>query len=83
MPGPEFTEVEFPFIQQLEQEGWNYIEGSLDFPSVTYRETFAQVIMEPLLRERLLSINTRNGEPWLDERRLDQAVSAITRLSAN
>lgn len=32
MPGPEFTEVELPFIQQLEQEGWNYIEGSLDFP---------------------------------------------------
>ncbi|PFG11124.1 type I restriction endonuclease subunit R [Marinobacter sp. LV10MA510-1] len=83
MPGPEFTEVEFPFIQQLEQEGWNYIEGSLDFPSVTYRETFVQVIMEPLLRERLLAINTRNGEPWLDERRLDQAVSAITRLPAN
>ena len=83
MPGPEFTEVELPFIQQLEQEGWDYIEGSLDSPSVTHRETFAQVIMEPLLRERLLAINTRNGEPWLDERRLDQAVSAISRLPAN
>lgn len=83
MPGPEFTEVELPFIQQLEQEGWNYIEGSLDTPSVTHRQTFAQVIMEPLLRERLLAINTRNGKTWLDERRLDQAVSAITRLPAN
>jgi len=39
--------------------------------------------MEPLLRERLLAINTRNGQPWLDERRVDQAVSAITRLPAN
>ncbi|AXS83270.1 type I restriction endonuclease subunit R [Marinobacter sp. Arc7-DN-1] len=83
MPGPEYTEVELPFIQQLEQEGWDYIEGSLDSPSVTHRETFAQVIMEPLLRDRLLAINTRNGDPWLDERRLDQAVSAITRLPAN
>ncbi|BES73036.1 HsdR family type I site-specific deoxyribonuclease [Marinobacter nanhaiticus D15-8W] len=83
MPGPEFTEVELPFIQQLEQEGWDYIEGSLDSPSVTHRETFAQVIMEPLLRDRLLAINTRNGKPWLDERRLDQAVSAITRLPAS
>ena len=83
MPGPEFTEVELPFIQQLEQEGWDYIEGSLDAPSVTHRETFAQVIMEPLLRERLSAINTRNGKPWLDESRLDQAVSAITRLPAN
>ncbi|WP_339750773.1 type I restriction endonuclease subunit R [uncultured Marinobacter sp.] len=83
MPGPEFTEVELPFIQQLEQEGWDYIEGSLDFPSVTHRDTFAQVIMEPLLRDRLLAINTRNGKPWLDERRVDQAVSAVTRLPAN
>ena len=83
MPGPEFTEVELPFIQQLEQEGWDYIEGSLDSPSVTHRETFAQVIMEPLLRDRLLAINTRNGAPWLDDRRLDQVVSAITRLPAN
>jgi type I restriction enzyme R subunit len=83
MPGPEFTEVELPFINQLEQEGWDYIEGSLDSPSVTHRKTFAQVIMEPLLRDRLLAINTRNGKPWLDERRLDQAVSAITRLPAN
>ncbi len=83
MPGPEFTEVELPFIQQMEHEGWDYIEGSLDSPSATHRETFAQVIMEPLLRERLLTINTRNGKPWLDERRLDQAVSAITRLPAN
>jgi type I restriction enzyme R subunit len=83
MPGPEFTEVELPFIQQLEQEGWDYIEGSLDSPSVTHRETFAQIIMEPLLRDRLLAINTRNGDPWLDERRLDQAVSAINRLPAN
>jgi type I restriction enzyme R subunit len=83
MPGPEFTEVELPFIKQLEQEGWDYIEGSLDSPSVTHRESFAQAIMEPLLRDRLLAINTRNGKPWLDERRVDQAVSAVTRLPAN
>ena len=32
MPGPEYTEVELPFIKQLEHEGWDYIEGSLDSP---------------------------------------------------
>jgi len=83
MPGPEFTEVELPFIQQLEHEGWDYIEGSLDFPTVTHRETFAQVVMEPMLRDQLQAINTRNGKTWLDERRLDQAIAAITRLPAN
>ena len=83
MLGPEFTEVELPFIQQLEHEGWDYIEGSLDFPTVTHRETFAQVVMEPMLRDQLQAINTRNGKTWLDERRLDQAIAAITRLPAN
>ena len=83
MLGPEFTEVELPFIQQLEHEGWDYIEGSLDFPTVTHRETFAQVVMAPMLRDQLQAINTRNGKTWLDERRLDQAIAAITRLPAN
>jgi len=45
MPGPEFNEVELPFIQQLKHEGWDYLEGSLESPSVTHRETFSQVIM--------------------------------------
>lgn len=36
--------------------------------------------MEPVLRERLRAINLRDGHPWLDDSRLDQAVSAITRI---
>ncbi|WP_111413468.1 type I restriction endonuclease subunit R [Billgrantia lactosivorans] len=81
--GPEYTEVEKPFIDQLVSQGWQFLAGSLDDPAVTHRESFAQVVMVPLLRERLRRINLRDGEPWLDEARLDQAVSAITRLPAS
>ncbi|WP_346796702.1 type I restriction endonuclease subunit R [Halomonas sp. Bachu 37] len=83
MIGPEYTEVEKPFIDQLVGQGWEYLVGSLDDPATSHRESFAQVVMEPLLRERLHRINLRDGEPWLDDARLDQAVAAITRLPAN
>ncbi|MFC2991627.1 type I restriction endonuclease, partial [Halomonas tibetensis] len=83
MAGPEYTDVEKPFIDQLVGQGWEFLAGSVDDPAVTHRESFAQVVMEPLLRERLRAINLRDGKPWLNEARLDQAVSAITRLPAS
>ncbi|MBF58273.1 MAG: restriction endonuclease subunit R [Halomonas sp.] len=83
MTGPEYKDVEKPFIDQLIGQGWQFLAGSVDDPAVTYRDSFAQMVMEPLLRERLRGINLRDGEPWLDDSRLDQAVSAITRLPAS
>jgi type I site-specific restriction-modification system R (restriction) subunit len=83
MAGPEYTDVEKPFIDQLVEQRWEHLAGSVDDPAVTHRTSFAQVVMEPILRERLHAINRRDGEPWLDERRLDQAVSAMTRLPAS
>ncbi|MBF8221460.1 type I restriction endonuclease subunit R [Halomonas sp. 328] len=83
MASPEYTDVEKPFIDQLVSQGWEFLAGSVDDPTATHRESFSQVVMEPLLRERLRKINLRDGEPWLDEARLDQAVAAITRLPAS
>lgn len=83
MASPEYTDVEKPSIDQLVSQGWEYLAGSVDDPAVTHRENFAQVVMEPLLRDRLRRINLRDGNPWLDEARLDQAVAAITRLPAS
>ena len=76
MAGPEYKDVEKPFIDQLVSQGWEFLAGSVDDPAVTHRESFAQVVMEPLLRQRLRDINLRDGKPWLDEARLDQAVAA-------
>jgi hypothetical protein len=72
MAGPEYTDGEKPFIDQLVGLGWEFIAGSVDDPAVTHRESFAQVVMEPVLRKRLRRINLRDGYPWLDEARLDQ-----------
>ncbi|GAA0576209.1 type I restriction endonuclease subunit R [Halomonas salifodinae] len=83
MASPEYTDVEKPFIDQLVDQGWEFLAGSVDNPGATHRESFSQVVMEPLLRERLRQINLRDGSPWLDETRLDQAVAAITRLPAS
>jgi len=83
LASPEYTDVEKPFIDQLVGQGWEFLAGSVDDPAVTHRESFAQVVMEPVLRERLRRINLRDGEPWLDDSRLDQAVAAITRLPAS
>ncbi|MFQ2739959.1 type I restriction endonuclease subunit R [Aeromonas caviae] len=79
--GWELEEVEKPFVAQLQALGWLHIEGSIDDPAVTGRTNFAEVIQEDLLREQLRALNLGpDGAPWLDDARLTEAVSAITRL---
>lgn len=82
MQGPEYQDVERPFIRQLEAQGWTHLEGSLEDPAVTGRRDFAQVIQESVLREQLYLLNLRDGQPWLDHERLSQALGALTRIPA-
>lgn len=80
----ELDDVEEPFVAQLVEFGWTHIEGSLDDPSVTGRISFADVVQERVLRERLRTLNLGpDCRPWLDDVRLSEAVAAITRLSAH
>lgn len=45
--GPEQTEVEEPFLDQLASMGWKVITGSVDVPSVTGRaDALADRVME-------------------------------------
>jgi type I restriction enzyme R subunit len=82
--GWELEDVEKPFIAQLQALGWTYLEGSLDDPAITGRSSFAEVIQESVLRELLLALNPGpDGEPWLDDARLSEAVAAITRLGTH
>lgn len=82
--GWELEHVEKPFAVQLQALGWAYTEGSLDTPVLTGRSSFTDVIQEGVLRERLCALNLGpDGQPWLDEARLSEAVAAITRLGAN
>ncbi len=79
---PEFTTVELPFLDQLALLGWKVLTGDLDDPSATGRESFREVLLEDDLRDALQRINLRDGEPWLDEGRISQAVSALERIGA-
>ena len=86
--GPEYLQSELPLIKQLQAQGWQYIEGCLDDAAVTGRECFAEVLQSKVLREQLTNINLRtleNGEQvkWLDEQRVNQAISAISRIAAS
>ncbi|WP_437620623.1 type I restriction endonuclease subunit R [Sorangium sp. So ce1151] len=80
--GPEYNQVELPFIDQLIALGWKYIGGSVDHPTVTGRSSFRDVLLEHDLRHVLRSINLRNNKPWLDDARIAQAIGALTRIAA-
>ena len=78
--GHEFDDVEQPFIDQCVAIGWQAQTGTMDDPALTGRNSFKDVIAEATLRDRLRAINPGpDGKPWLDEARLSEAVSALTR----
>jgi len=79
--GPEFEKVENPLVQQLIGMGWKHNTGSLDHPSVSGRDSFREVLLKDDLRAALKRINLRDGQPWLDDSRISQAVSALDRIS--
>ena len=79
--GWELEDVEKPFVAQLQGLGWTHVEGSLDEPAITGRASFGEVIQEAVLRAQLRALNPGpDGQPWLDDGRLSEAVAAITRL---
>jgi type I restriction enzyme, R subunit len=87
--GPEYEQVERPLIEQLASLGWAHLEGAAPGaprptdPGKSGRTSFSQVFLEGRLRSQLRAINRGpDGKPWLDERRIGQAVSALTRVGA-
>lgn len=78
--GAEYSECEKPLLDQLVGLGWSQIEGSKSDSVVTGRESFRDSLIENRLREALRQINFGpDGKPWLDDSRLSEAVSALTR----
>lgn len=79
----EFTQVELPLIQQLQSMGWQHLPGDIDVPYLTERESFRQVLLTKRLQEALRRINLdEDGQPWLDESRITQAIGNLERLGA-
>jgi type I restriction enzyme R subunit len=79
----EKTYVEIPFIEQLKAMGWKHIEGDIDVPYLTERESFRDVLLADRLRRAIKKINLDdNGNSWLDDDRVNQVISALKRISA-
>lgn len=77
----ERTKVEMPLVEQLQGMGWTHITGDIDVPYLTEREKFTEVILLKRLREAIRRINLdEHGNPWLDDSRVNQAISSLERL---
>src|SRR5664280_3387733 len=78
--GAESLEVERPLLDQLVGLGWLHVEGDKWDASVTGRESFRESLIEPRLRAALRDINPGpDGNTWLDDSRLSEAISSLTR----
>jgi len=76
--GPETHDVQRPLIDQLVAMGWMATKGSLNHPSATHRRSFSEGLLLEDLRYSLLRINPdHEGNPWMDDDRVSQAVSAL------
>jgi len=53
----EWTTVERPLLVQLAAMGWDYLQGDLDYPQKTHRETFRKVLLLEPLRQAVRIIN--------------------------
>ena len=71
----EREHVEKPLLDQLAGLGWEVIDLSDEkqTPADTHRESFTEVVMLPVLRERLKFIN-----PWLEDDQVEEVVKQLT-----
>ncbi|MFJ4818343.1 type I restriction endonuclease subunit R [Streptomyces sp. NPDC088801] len=87
--GYEFVLVESPLIGQLEGMGWRHQRGGPvghaepSDPKASFRASFADSVLDGILHKQLRKLNLDSaGNEWLDEGRIAQAVSELTRLGA-
>ena len=86
--GPEYKHTELPTIQQLQQMGklpgnlhWEHIEAKHSAPTPEERNNYHEVLLLPRLRRKLREINLNDkGKPWLDDRRINQAIKEVESL---
>ena len=71
----ERDHVEKPLLGQLAGLGWEVIDltDTKQTPANTHRESFTEVVMLPVLRERLKVINS-----WLEDDQIEAVVKQVT-----
>jgi len=79
----EYDLVEKPFCEQLRGMGWQWIEGDVDVPELTERESFREVVLKGRLEAALRRLNLRDGRPWLDEARVAHAIRDLEKAAGH
>ena len=79
----EYDLVERPFCEQLKAMGWQWIEGDKDVPEFTERANFREVLIKGRLASALVTLNLRDGEPWLDETRVARAIRDLEQAAGH
>ena len=70
----ERNHVEKPLLEQLEDLGWEVIDlENKQHSTDSYRETFTEVVMLPVLREQLKVIN-----PWIEDDQIEEVIKQLT-----
>lgn len=72
----EWTVVERPLLQQLAAMGWEYLEGDIDYPQKTSRESFRDVLLREDLRKAIRRINEAEK---LDDITIDRPIRELER----
>ena len=70
----ERNHVEKPLLDQLAGLGWEIIDltDMKQTPADTHRESFTEVVMTPVLPERLKVSN-----PWLEDNQVEEGVKQL------
>ena len=70
----ERNHAEKPLLGQLACLIWEILDlDNKQHPGDTYRETFTEIVMLPVLREQLKVIN-----PWLEDYQVEEGVNQLT-----
>ena len=70
----ERNHVEKPLLEQLAALQWEVLDlDKTQTPRQTFRESFAEVVMLPVLREQLKVIND-----WLEDDQVDEVIKQLT-----
>lgn len=82
----EWGQVELPLLNQLRAIKWKVIrsENFPTDPKAQLRSSFTEIFLHDILREKLKELNHGpNGKPWLDDTRINSAISQLEKLGAH
>ena len=79
----EYSEVEQPFLEQLESLGWQTIDQGQDIPSdpsKSLRHNFRQWLLPEIFAQKVRKLNINNdGKQWLTDKQLQDLHDQILR----